>query len=170
MKPHDPAWADAFDSASTLVMEALGSNAISVHHIGSTAIPNIWAKPIIDMMIAAKDIGTVDTCNQAMEKLGYEAMGEFGIPGRRYFRQDDSHGRRIHQIHVFPVNSGQIDRHLAFRDFMRAHSDWANRYSDLKRDLAKKYPHSISDYNTGKESFIKHIDTMAATWRRNAAE
>lgn len=166
VKPHDPAWAAAFDSASALVMDALGSNAIDAHHIGSTAIPNILAKPIIDVMIAVEDIGTVDSCNQAMAKLGYEAKGEFGIPTRRYFRKDDRHGKRTHQVHVFPYDSEQIERHLAFRDFMIAHPQWATRYSDLKSDLAEKHPHSISDYNAGKDSFIKQIDTMAATWRR----
>jgi len=169
VKPHDPAWADAFNSASALVMNALGNNAIDAHHIGSTAIPNILAKPIIDVMIAVKDIGTVETCNQAMAKLGYEAKGEFGIPTRRYFRKDDRHGRRTHQTHVFPYNSDQIERLLAFRDFLIAHPKWATRYSDLKRDLAEKYPHSISDYVAGKDPFIKHVDTMAATWRRKTA-
>lgn len=168
--PHDPAWAGAFDSASALVMSALGSNAIEAHHIGSTAIPNILAKPIIDMMIAVADIDTVDTSNQAMANLGYEAKGEFGIPTRRYFRKDDGQGKRTHQTHVFPYTSDQIERHLAFRDFMIAHPKWATQYSELKRDLAEKHPHSMADYIAGKDSFIKHADAMAEIWRREIAD
>lgn len=169
VKPHDPAWAEAFDSASGPVMDALGRNAIDAHHIGSTAIPNILAKPIIDMMVSVADIGAVDACNQSMAKLGYEAKGEFGIPGRRYFRKDGKDRRRTHQTHVFQHDSDEIERHLAFRDFMIAHPNWAARYSDLKRDLAEKHPYSISDYNAGKDSFIKRIETMAAAWRRKTA-
>ena len=166
VKPYNPSWAVAFDSASELVMNAMGFNAIEACHIGSTAIPNIWAKPIIDMMITVTNIDTVDTCNQAMAKLGYEANGEFGIPARRYFRKDDKSGKRTHQIHIFPPDSDHVQRHLAFRDFMNVHPKWAIRYSDLKRGLAAKHPHSIADYIAGKDAFIKHVDTIAAKWRR----
>ncbi len=166
VKSYDPAWADDFDSAASLAATALGRNVIAVHHIGSTAIPNIFAKPIIDIMIAVTDIDAVDTCTQEMSKLGYEAKGEFGIPTRRYFRKDDIHGKRTHQIHVFPYDSDQIERHLAFRDYLIAHPEWATCYSDLKRDLAEKYSYSIAEYNAGKDSFIKQVDTMASAWRR----
>lgn len=166
LRPHDPAWADAFESASALVLSALGSNAIAAHHIGSTAIPNILAKPIIDLMIAVADIELVDACNPAMERLGYEAKGEFGIPTRRYFRKDDAHGIRTHHTHVFPMGSDQIDRHLAFRDFMIAHPKWAKRYSDLKRELAEKHRLCMADYVAGKDPVIQQIDALAATWRR----
>jgi len=73
--------------------------------IGSTAIPGIYAKPIIDLLVEVKDIIKVDEQSSAMESLGYEVMGEFGIPDRRYFRKDSQEGVRTHHIHTFEVGS-----------------------------------------------------------------
>ena len=84
--PHDPKWRQVFEVESQPVIEALGDNVLAIHHIGSTAIPGIYAKPIIDLLIEVKDIVKVDGQGSAMELLGYEVMGEFGIPDRRYFR------------------------------------------------------------------------------------
>lgn len=164
--PHDPAWRDMFLAESRLILSALGQNALAAHHIGSTAIPSIVAKPVIDMLVVVKDIDAVDTRKREMESLGYEALGEFGIPCRRYFRKDSSVGKRTHHVHVFAQGSEQITRHLAFRDFMNAHPDWAARYSDLKRDLVARFPDSIERYMDGKDAFIKAIDRLADTWSR----
>ncbi|MGL5874414.1 MAG: GrpB family protein, partial [Xenococcaceae cyanobacterium] len=79
--PHDPNWQHKFESESKLVIQALGENVVMVHHIGSTAIPKIYAKPIVDMLVEVNDITQVDKYNSAMEALGYEVMGEFGISG-----------------------------------------------------------------------------------------
>src|SRR5688572_23286552 len=100
-----------------------------------------------------------------MELLGYEVMGEFGIPGRRYFRKDDGEGIRAHQIHTFEASSDQARRHLAFRDFLIAHPDEANQYSALKRRLAAEHPHDADSYMDGKDAFIQQIDRRAAVWR-----
>ena len=100
-----------------------------------------------------------------MDELGYEAMGEFGIPDRRYFRKDDQNGFRTHQVHVFETGSSQITRHLAFRDFMIAHAEQALAYNDLKRRLAKEYPSDAEAYMDGKDPFIKEIDRRAAIWK-----
>jgi GrpB-like predicted nucleotidyltransferase (UPF0157 family) len=85
--PHDPKWRSAFEVESNQVAEALGENVVAVHHIGSTAIPGIYAKPIIDLLVEVKDIVQVDRQSLSMQALGYEVMGEYGIPGRRYFRK-----------------------------------------------------------------------------------
>ncbi len=118
---HNREWQDLFAIESVCVARALGQNAIAIHHIGSTAIPNIYAKPIIDLLVEVKDINEVDLHNSFMESFDYQRMGEFGIIGRRYFRKDNSWGIRTHHVHVFEVNSPEIQRHLAFRDYMIAH-------------------------------------------------
>ena len=94
--PHDVRWREEFASESVLVARCLGENVVATHHIGSTAIPGIFAKPIIDILVEVADVGAVDSYNEAMELGGYESMGEFGIPGRRYFRKDDVDGARVH--------------------------------------------------------------------------
>lgn len=86
--PHNLQWRDAFEAESQQVADAIGENLAAIHHIGSTAIPNIYAKPIIDLLVEVKDISSVDEQSAAMESLGYEVMGEYGIPDRRFFRKN----------------------------------------------------------------------------------
>jgi GrpB-like predicted nucleotidyltransferase (UPF0157 family) len=163
--PHDLKWRETFEVESRSVADALGENVVAIHHIGSTAIPSIYAKPIIDLLVEVKDIIKVDGQSLAMESLGYEVMGEFGIPGRRFFRKDNQEGFRTHHIHAFEIGSAQVERHLAFRDYMLAHPEDAQKYSELKRKLARKHPQNIDGYMDGKDGFIKEMDKKAAQWR-----
>ena len=162
--PYDPAWIDAFEAEAALVSGALGPNVDRVHHVGSTSIPGIHAKPIIDMLVEVADIDRVDPCAAAMKALAYEAMGEFGLPGRRYFRKHDAAGVRTHHAHVFATGSEEAARHLVFRDFMRAHPEHAGAYSDLKRRLAEAHADDIDAYMDGKDAFIKDMERRAIAW------
>ena len=143
----------------------MGGRLVEVHHIGSTAIPGIRAKPVIDMLAVVRDVALLDGRGSGLEALGYEAMGEFGMAGRRYFRKDDAAGNRTHQIHAFEAGSPQIGRHLAFRDFLRAHRDYAEQYDALKSRLAALYLDDIAGYTDGKDAFIREMDARAASWR-----
>jgi GrpB-like predicted nucleotidyltransferase (UPF0157 family)/gamma-glutamylcyclotransferase (GGCT)/AIG2-like uncharacterized protein YtfP len=156
--PHDPNWKHAFEKEAQQIRSALGSSITAIHHIGSTAVPRIYAKPVIDVLVEVIDINDVDQRRPEMESIGYEVMGEFGLPGRRYFRKDDEFGTRTHQIHVFTAGSHQVTRHLAFRDFLITHPHAAKEYSDLKRKLAAEHPHDMDSYMDGKDPFIKAID------------
>uniref|UniRef100_A0A832H4Q3 GrpB family protein n=1 Tax=Oscillatoriales cyanobacterium SpSt-402 TaxID=2282168 RepID=A0A832H4Q3_9CYAN len=163
--PHNPMWQKAFQDESQRIAVAMNENVVAIHHIGSTSIPTIYAKPIIDLLVEVKTITVVDVQKAALETLGYEMMGEFGIPGRRYLRKHNSVGVRTHHIHTFQVGSPEIVRHLAFRDYLLAHPDEAQTYSNLKRVLAEKYPQDIEQYMDGKDTFIKEIDRKAAEWK-----
>jgi GrpB-like predicted nucleotidyltransferase (UPF0157 family) len=163
--PYNPKWRAEFEVESKSVADALGENVVAVHHIGSTAIPSIYAKPIIDLLVEVKDIIKVDGQSSAMESLGYEVMSELGIPGRRFFRKDNQESVRTHHIHTFEIASAQVERHLAFRDYMLAHPEDAQKYSELKRELARKYPQNIDKYMDGKDGLIKEMDKKAAQWR-----
>ena len=163
--PHGPRWRDAFAAETRHISAALGANAVAIHHIGSTAIPDIHAKPVIDLLVEVADVAELDARSSAMQSLGYEVMGEYGIPGRRYFRKDDQHGIRTHQIHAFRAGSAEAERHLAFRDYMLAHPAHARAYGELKRKLAEEYPHDMDGYIDGKDGFIKEMDRRAADWR-----
>ena len=163
--PHNPQWRNAFEVEAKHVAAALGENVVAIHHIGSTAIPNIYAKPVIDLLVEVRDITEVDGRSSAMESFGYEVMGEYGIAGRRYFRKDNQEGIRTHQIHAFESGTAELDRHLAFRDYLIAHPVDAQRYSELKRKLAEKHPQNIDEYMDGKDGFIKEMDLRAARWR-----
>jgi GrpB-like predicted nucleotidyltransferase (UPF0157 family) len=164
--PHDPNWLNLFETESKQIAIALAENVIAIHHIGSTSIEAIYAKPIIDILVEVKSIDQVDGQNSSMQLLGYQCMGEFGIEDRRFFLKDNPDGIRTHHIHVFEVGSVQISRRLAFRDYLNVHIDDALAYSSLKRSLAEKYPHDIEGYMDGKHDFIQEIDHKAAEWRR----
>lgn len=163
--PHDPNWQHEFLTESQHLAIALDDNLVNIYHIGSTSIATIYAKPIIDILIEVKDLTKVDEQNHAIASLGYIGMGEHGIVGRRFFRKDNSEGIRTHHIHIFQTESPQIDRHLAFRDYLRSHPETALEYSELKQRLAQKYPHDIESYMDGKAEFISQIDKKAAQWR-----
>jgi GrpB-like predicted nucleotidyltransferase (UPF0157 family) len=163
--PPNPAWREEFASESRRIALVMGENVVAIHHIGSTAITGIYAKPVIDFLIEVKDINETDAQTAGMEALGYEAMGEFGLPGRRYFRKESSPGIRTHHVHTYETNSPEISRHLAFRDYMIAHPDAAQQYSELKRQLAKQYPQDIEGYMDGKDEFVKVMEKKALEWQ-----
>jgi GrpB-like predicted nucleotidyltransferase (UPF0157 family) len=167
--PHNPRWRDAFEAEAKQVAAALGENVVAIHHIGSTAIPDIHAKPVVDLLVEVRDITEVGGRSSEMESLGYEVMGEYGIPGRRYFRKDNEEGIRTHNLHAFEASSAEVWRHLSFRDYMIAHPGDAQRYGELKRKLAEEHPQSMDGYMDGKDGFIKEIDRRAARWRASQA-
>ena len=166
--PYDPQWPREFERAADEVRAAVGANARAVHHIGSTSIPGIHAKPVIDILAVVADLATLDARAGEMRRIGYEVMGEFGIAGRRYFRRDDAAGRRTHQVHAFAEGSPHVARHLAFRDFLRAHPAVAAEYGELKRKLAAAHPQDIEAYMDGKDAFIKETERRAQAWLRAA--
>ena len=163
--PPDPSWKDQFDAEAKSIRSALGEAFVRIHHIGSTSIPNIYAKPVIDILLEVSDVKDLDNRTAALIALGYEAKGEFGIPGRRYFRKNSGEGVRTHQIHAFESDGEGLVRHLAFRDYMIAHPELARAYSDLKRRLASVYPDDIEAYMDGKDPFIKEHEQIALRWR-----
>lgn len=162
--PHDPVWKQQYAREAELIASALNGMAAKLHHIGSTAIPDIAAKPIIDILIEVDDLRELDARSSAMEQLGYEAMGEFGIPGRRYFRKNDTSGIRTHQIHAFETGSPGAVRHLAFRDYMIAHPAAAQAYGALKERLAQQHPDDFEAYMDGKDALIKEHEAKALAW------
>lgn len=167
--PQNPAWKRDFQVEADQIAQALGDLVVVQHHIGSTAIPGIFAKPTIDMLLEVKNIIWLDDRTAAMDGLGYEAMGEYGIPGRRYFRKGNASGIRTHHVHAFQAGSPEIVRHLAFRDYMVAHPQEAQRYGVLKRKLAAEHPDDIQAYMDGKDAYIKEQEAKALAWRASLA-
>jgi GrpB-like predicted nucleotidyltransferase (UPF0157 family) len=160
--PYDVAWVAMYEAEAKVVRKALGRIVLEVHHIGSTAIPGMWAMPVIDILVVVRNIGEVDGRNRQMAAAGYEAGGEFGIPNRRFFTTGGD--RRTHHVHVFQKGSHDIERHLDFRDFMIAHPDEAARYTDLKKSLAARFRDDIDSYCDGKDKSIKATEVKAAAW------
>ncbi|SDJ14248.1 GrpB family protein [Salimicrobium halophilum] len=157
-------WPEEFESEALRIHEALDQIPVYIHHIGSTSVPGLSAKPVIDLMPVVPKIDEVDTHSEGMQKLGYEAMGAYGIEGRRFFRKGGD--RRTHHVHVFELDSPAAERHLAFREYLRAHPDVASAYGTLKRSLAETYPEDMESYISGKEEWIRTTEERAIRWYR----
>lgn len=153
---YNPNWPSLFEEEAALIERALGANCVAIHHIGSTSVPGLYAKPIIDMLPVVKNIVDVDRTTKAMEDLGYEAKGEYGIAFRRLFIK--SKEIRTHNVHIYEEGDLEINRHLKFRDWMRSHQDDAQVYAKLKMELTKKFPQDMMGYWSGKDAFIASID------------
>ena len=165
LEPHRNSWSRDFEIEAASIHDALSSALNAIFHIGSTAIPGIYAKPIIDILADVKSLEAVDGRVREMQALRFESMGEFGIPGRRFFRKNDGSGMRTHQIHAFVHESPDIVRHLAFRDFLIAHPGTAQAYSELKRGLVQTCNGDFEAYMDGKDAFIKDVEQKALYWR-----
>jgi len=162
-------WPAMFQAEADKIARILGDNLVAIHHIGSTSVPGLRAKPIIDMMPVVKDISLVDKCNPQMAALGYEAMGEFGLPGLRYFRKGEH--ERTHHVHCYSLSSSdEIERHLAFRDYLRTHPDVARAYGELKTRLAQEHPDDAAAYMDGKDAWVKKTEREALAWKRATLE
>lgn len=155
--PYNNNWPSLFAQEADNIKTALGSNCIAIHHIGSTAVPGLAAKPIIDILPVVEDIMLVDAANGNMEKLGYSCKGEFGMLFRRYF-QKEQNGIRTYNVHVFEKDSPDIERHILFRNWMRDNAVDRQAYAELKQNLAKQYSNDIFQYVMGKDSFVSAID------------
>lgn len=160
---YDETWPALFEEEAKKIKGILGSHCKVIHHIGSTAVKGLKAKPIIDILPIVDNIFEIDKYNSDFEALGYECMGEFGIPGRRYFRKGGDN--RTHQIHIFEEgNKKDIQRHLALRDYLRSHPEDALAYGALKEKLASRFPDDIEAYCDGKDEFVKELERKAMIW------
>lgn len=161
--PYDPEWPNLAKIHSAR-LSVLGSVLVALHHIGSTAVPGLAAKPIIDMMPVVTFLGDLDRGRSRVEALGYDWHGELGIPGRRYCTLAEESGNRIVQLHFFAWNSPHVTRHLAFRDFLRAHPEEMEAYEKEKRRARDLYPDDSHAYSDEKAAWIQAAEARALKW------
>lgn len=163
---HDPRWAEQAVAEADRLATALGPIALGVEHIGSTAIPGIHAKPIIDLLAAVSTLTALDARRLALEGLGYAWHGENGLVGRRYCTlSDQASGRRRIQLHCFAHGSPDIARHVAFRDHLRARPALAAAYDAIKRACRDRHPHDSYAYSDCKGDWIRRIEAAAVAAR-----
>ncbi|MFT8322065.1 MAG: GrpB family protein [Bacillus sp. (in: firmicutes)] len=158
-------WKRLFKEESNKLKRIFGKQLLTIHHIGSTSVPGLKAKPIIDIMPIVKDINRVAAFNHEMTAIGYEAKGENGIPGRALFQKGGE--CRTHHVHVYEDGSKEIKRHLAFRDYLQTHRDDASRYGLLKEELALAFPYNIDAYMCGKHDMAAEMERKALLWYEN---
>jgi GrpB-like predicted nucleotidyltransferase (UPF0157 family) len=152
--PYQLEWKKLFTEEKQRLEAAIGNNILEIEHIGSTSIPGMTAKPIIDIAIAIHNFEEAKVCIDPLENLGYEYKGEFGIPRRLYFVKGTP--RRFH-LHMNEIISDHWKNHISFRDYLIKHPDKAKQYADLKIKLAQQFKANREAYTEGKTSFIEKI-------------
>ena len=180
---YEPRWPLRFEEERALIERTCGEGAfVRVEHVGSTSVPGLAAKPIIDIMPGLRELAGAAPLIPLLESTGYEYVPAFehdtasgpGMPFRRYFRKDE-HGERAFHLHVVEVGSAFWVDHLLFRDYLRAHPEAASEYARLKREIAARYNATLTDasdvnvgYTDNKTGFIESIKEKARAERSGA--
>ena len=156
-------WAELFKIEKAM-LKPIFKDAIDIQHVGSTSVPGLAAKPIIDIMIGFAELTAVGQIEiNQLERNGYEYRGEAGIPGRLFFRKGMP---RTHHLHVVKYNSDFWVDHLLFRDYLAAFPQTARQYGQLKIALAAKYSNDRDRYTNSKGPFICEVLQKARRWRK----
>jgi Uncharacterized conserved protein len=154
--PYDEKWVKEFNKIRDEIMPVISNDIISIEHVGSTSVPELWAKPIIDMNIIVEE----DKLSIVIEKLaaiGYIHEGNLGIEGREAFKYTDKPHLMQHHLYVCPKDSAEHKRQVIFRDYLRSHPQERENYSEIKIEMSQKYPHDINSYIKGKEPVVMAI-------------
>lgn len=156
--PYDPRWADLFAQERAAIVQACGCRVSAVHHIGSTAVPGLAAKPIIDIRAVLQEPEDGVLCIKPLGRLGYGFRCANGIDGRYYFTKGNPRSRHLH---MYPSDHPEVGRHLRFRDYLRSDPDAAAAYADLKLRLAARFANDPLAYATAKDEFCARVDRLA---------
>ena len=158
IEDYDPRWPQLFEMLRSRVFAVLTELAISIDHVGSTAVPGLAAKPIIDIDVLLRASTDLPVVIRKLAELGYEHKGDLGVSGREAFRANASAVQHVqHHLYVCPPGSREYYRHIAFRNYLRAHAADANAYALLKRELASKFGSDREGYNQAKSEFVQRI-------------
>ena len=155
--PYDERWGQDFEQIRRELQTSLDPLALRIEHVGSTAVRELSAKPIIDIDVVIRDYSLFGKVTAALKEIGYQHEGDLGIAGREAFRYDGKEHLQKHHLYVCPENSAELKRHLALRDYLRAHPDAVRAYSRIKEEGAALYPDDIEKYIQHKSSFIEKI-------------
>ena len=157
VEPYNEAWKQDFTDIRKELAEALGDLAIKIEHVGSTSVPGLSAKPIIDIDVVIKDRSVLPSVIEALGKIGYQHEGDQGIPGREAFKYEGKDHLRKHHLYVCSEDASELKRHLSFRDYLLEHPEAVSEYSRIKEEGAVLFPHDIDKYIEHKTPFIEGI-------------
>lgn len=155
IEDYDPRWPQLFEMLRSRIAAVLDELALSIEHVGSTAVPGLAAKPIVDIDVLLKSSTDLPVVIRKLADVGYQHRGDLGVSGREAFRtkSDDVH----HHLYVCPPGGREYERHIAFRNYLRAHVADANAYALLKRELASRFVNDREAYNEAKSGFVQEI-------------
>lgn len=156
--PYNPAWPLMYEEERETITAAVGGLIAEIHHVGSTAVPGLPAKPIIDIMIAVPRFENAIECIGPLSDLGYAFIDHPQNTERRFFRKGQP---RTQHVHIVEASSAELRDHLAFRDALRANSEWRDQYAALKYALADRHRNDRAQYSESKTEFVQKILSSA---------
>jgi GrpB-like predicted nucleotidyltransferase (UPF0157 family) len=160
---YDPAWPGQFEELRQALAGGLGDVAQRIEHVGSTSVPGLTAKPILDIDIVIESRAILPAAIERLAMLGYEHQGDLDVDGREAFRSRGAptvHPPRTwpaHHLYVCARDNRELRRHLTFRDWLRSHDEDATSYGRLKRELARRFPNDMDEYCEAKTDFVEGI-------------
>lgn len=169
---YDPNWPALFARECKQIEQALGSFALAIEHVGSTAVPGLPSKPIIDLLVGVPSLEAAkQQCIKPLEALGYVYMPDYAswLPGELFFRKGPP-GPWTHHVHVMEPSHPRWEARLVFRDYLRVHPEAARAYADIKRALAASSKDDIEAYRTGKDVFVEETTAKARAWHAAAGD
>ncbi len=163
--PHQPIWLHHFYQLKTVIQDILSAYPIQIHHIGSTSIPGIWAKPILDIDIVIDDKSLLAPITAQLEKAGYEYKGDQGVPGRFAFKQvstqtpftEEKAIWQTHHLYVCFADALALKNHLVFKESLLKNQMLADQYNQLKRSLVADPSMTREEYSKRKTKFILSV-------------
>ena len=165
---YDLRWPVMYEEERTRILAAVGRYITAIEHVGSTAVPGLGAKPVIDIMLGVDTLADADPCIEPIINLGYVYVPDYEdeIPNRRFFKKMLADGTHTHHVHLVETSSEFWEDHLLFRDYLRAHPEIAWDYERVKRELAPHFNNG-NDYSDAKTDFIQSVMEMARAWQAN---
>jgi GrpB-like predicted nucleotidyltransferase (UPF0157 family) len=152
---YDPSWPEVFEQLRSRIWAVVREIATTVEHVGSTSVPGLTAKPIVDISVVVPTEADVPVAIERLAVLGYVHQGNLGVEGRQAFTTPN--GLPPHHLYLCPSDSLALANHLAVRDYLRTHPDVAQEYGTLKNRLARQFTHDIDRYTDGKTDMILRI-------------
>lgn len=157
--PADSEWASEFEKIASMISGYFGKLILGIEHVGSTSIPGLASKPIIDLDVVIEDMTQFSVIIERLDQAGFDHEGNLGVEGREAFRRRYDDGCMAYHLYVCPKDGKGFLEHIVFRDYLRLHPDAAREYERIKVDLARMYPYDIDQYINGKRHFV---DTVLA--------
>jgi GrpB-like predicted nucleotidyltransferase (UPF0157 family) len=164
---YDPNWSVLFEQERVKIQGALGSVALVIEHMGSTAVPGLAAKPIIDLLVGVPNLEEARLhCVEPIKALGYTYLPHYEswLPGELFFRKGPP-GPWTHHVHVMEPSHPRWEHFVLFRDYLRAHPEVARAYASIKRQLAASFNDDIAGYRNGKGEFVDSVMVKARAWK-----
>jgi len=162
LEPYDESWNELYRSERERLLRAVGGLTKAIEHFGSTSVPGMTAKPIIDILAGVEDTSVAaDEIVRRLKGIGYEHLGEAGIPGRQYFRQRGLHD---YNVHIVQYGGELWNNNLLLRDYLREHPEEAQRYSDMKKHILERGAQTLLSYSDQKHAFVSRLLERAAAW------